>query len=93
VVLLANRGVGASTGIVPDNVTEMARDVLLAVDALGLEEIDLLGFSLGGFVAQELALRRPRLARRIVLAGTAPEGAPIFTAGPTTSTPTHVQMR
>ena len=76
VVLLANRGVGASTGIVPDNVTEMARDVLLAVDALGLEEIDLLGFSLGGFVAQELALRRPRLARRIVLAGTAPEGGP-----------------
>jgi pimeloyl-ACP methyl ester carboxylesterase len=76
VILLANRGVGASTGVVPDNVTDMARDVLLFVDAFGLEQIDLLGFSLGGFVAQELALRRPRLVRRIVLAGTAPQGGP-----------------
>jgi pimeloyl-ACP methyl ester carboxylesterase len=76
VILLANRGVGASTGIVPDNVTDMARDVALFVDALGLEQIDLLGFSLGGFVAQELALLRPRLVRRIVLAGTAPQGGP-----------------
>ena len=54
----------------------MARDVLLFVDALGLEQIDLLGFSLGGFVAQELALMRPRMVRRIVLAGTAPQGGP-----------------
>jgi pimeloyl-ACP methyl ester carboxylesterase len=76
VILLANRGVGASTGVVPDNVADMARDVLLFVDALGLEQIDLLGFSLGGFVAQDLALRRPRLVRRIVLAGTAPQGGP-----------------
>jgi pimeloyl-ACP methyl ester carboxylesterase len=76
VILLANRGVGASTGIVPDNVTDMARDVLLFVDALGLEQIDLLGFSLGGYIAQELALLRPRLLRRIVLAGTAPQGGP-----------------
>jgi pimeloyl-ACP methyl ester carboxylesterase len=51
VILLANRGAGASTGVVPDNVTDTARDVLLFVDALGLEEVDLLGFSLGGFVA------------------------------------------
>jgi pimeloyl-ACP methyl ester carboxylesterase len=76
VILLANRGVGASTGVVPDNVTDMARDVLLFVDALGLEQIDLLGFSLGGYIAQELALLRPRLVRRIVLAGTAPQGGP-----------------
>jgi pimeloyl-ACP methyl ester carboxylesterase len=76
VILLANRGVGASTGVVPDNVTDMTRDVLLFVDALGLKQIDLLGFSLGGFVAQELALMRPRLVRRIVLAGTAPQGGP-----------------
>jgi pimeloyl-ACP methyl ester carboxylesterase len=61
---------------VPDNVTDMARDVLLFVDALGLGQIDLLGFSLGGFIAQELALMRPRLVRRIVLAGTAPQGGP-----------------
>ena len=76
VVLLDNRGVGSSTGAVPDNVGDMARDVLLFVDALGLSEIDVLGFSLGGFVAQELALVRPRLIRRLVLAGTAPRGAP-----------------
>jgi pimeloyl-ACP methyl ester carboxylesterase len=76
VILLANRGVGSSTGTVPDNVTDMARDVLRFVDALWLEQIDLLGFSLGGYIAQELALLRPRLVRRIVLAGTAPQGAP-----------------
>ena len=46
------------------------------VDALGLGLVDLLGFSLGGYVAQEVALVRPRLVRRIVLAGTAPRGAP-----------------
>jgi pimeloyl-ACP methyl ester carboxylesterase len=76
VILLANRGVGASTGVVPDNVADMARDVLLFVDAVGLREVDLLGFSLGGYISQELALLRPRLVRRIVLAGTAPQGAP-----------------
>jgi pimeloyl-ACP methyl ester carboxylesterase len=76
VVLLDNRGVGASTGVVPDNVDDMARDALRFVDALGLEQVDLLGFSLGGMVAQEMALVRPRLIRRIVLAGTAPRGAP-----------------
>ena len=76
VTLLANRGVGASTGVVPDNVTDMTRDVLRFVDALGLKQVDVLGFSLGGYIAQELALVRPRLLRRIVLAGTAPQGAP-----------------
>jgi pimeloyl-ACP methyl ester carboxylesterase len=76
VILLDNRGVGASTGAVPDNVEDMARDVLCFVDTLGLTQVDLLGFSLGGYIAQELALVRPRLVRRLVLAGTAPWGAP-----------------
>jgi pimeloyl-ACP methyl ester carboxylesterase len=76
VILVDNRGVGASSGTVPDNVDDMARDVLRFVDALGLRQVDLLGFSLGGYVAQEVALVRPRLVRRIVLAGTAPRGAP-----------------
>jgi pimeloyl-ACP methyl ester carboxylesterase len=76
VILVDNRGVGGSTGVVPDNVADMARDVLRFVDALGLRQIDLLGFSLGGYVAQDVALVRPRLIRRIVLAGTAPKGAP-----------------
>ena len=76
VILLDNRGVGGSTGVVPENVTTMARDALAFIDALGLEQIDLLGFSLGGHVAQELVLLRPRLVRRLVLAGTAPQGGP-----------------
>jgi len=76
VILLDNRGVGGSTGVVPENVTSMARDALAFIDALGLQQIDLLGFSLGGYVAQELVLLRPRLVRRLVLAGTAPQGGP-----------------
>ncbi len=76
VILLANRGVGSSTGVVPDNVTDMTRDVPHFIDVLALRQVDLLGFSLGGYIAQELALMRPRLVRRIVLAGTAPQGAP-----------------
>jgi pimeloyl-ACP methyl ester carboxylesterase len=76
VILLGNRGVGASTGVVPDNVTDMTRDVLRFIDALELSQVDVLGFSLGGYLAQELALLRPRHVRRIVLAGTAPQGAP-----------------
>src|SRR3954462_15668761 len=76
VILLDNRGVGGSTGVVGEDVTAMARDALAFIDALGLEQIDLLGFSLGGYVAQELMLRRPRLVRRLVLAGTAPQGGP-----------------
>jgi pimeloyl-ACP methyl ester carboxylesterase len=76
VILVDNRGVGGSTGVVPENVTIMARDALAFIDALGLEQIDLLGFSLGGYVAQELVLLRPRLVRRLVLAGTAPQGGP-----------------
>jgi pimeloyl-ACP methyl ester carboxylesterase len=76
VILLDNRGVGGSTGVVPDNVTDMARDALAFIDAIGLKEIDLLGFSLGGYVAQELTLLRLRLVRRLVLAGTASQGGP-----------------
>src|SRR4051794_13353745 len=76
VILVDNRGVGGSTGVVPDNVAVMARDVLRFVDALELRRIDLLGFSLGGYIAQEVVLVRPRLIRRLVLAGTAPRGAP-----------------
>jgi pimeloyl-ACP methyl ester carboxylesterase len=76
VILVDNRGVGGSTGVVPENVTTMGRDALAFIDALGLKQIDLLGFSLGGYVAQELVLLRPRLVRRVVLAGTAPQGGP-----------------
>ncbi len=74
VILLDNAGVGLSSGIVPSTVSEMARDAISFLDALELDEVDLLGYSLGGMVAQELALFRPRAVRRLVLAGTGPRG-------------------
>lgn len=67
-------GVGGSTGRVPGTVAAMARDAEGFVAALGLTEIDLLGFSLGGFIAQQVALDAPDLVRRLVLAGTGPAG-------------------
>src|SRR2546423_4217962 len=76
VILLDNRGVGGSSGVVPDNVTDMARDALAFIDALDLQEVDIFGFSLGGYVAQELTLLRPRLVRRLVLARTTPQCGP-----------------
>ena len=74
VILLDNRGVGLSTGSVPVTVTQMARDAIAFLDALELEQVDLLGYSLGGMVAQEIALLRPRMVRRLILAGTGPRG-------------------
>jgi pimeloyl-ACP methyl ester carboxylesterase len=74
VILVDNAGVGDSSGSVPSSVTQMARDALAFVDALGLRAVDLLGFSIGGMVAQEVVLIRPYLVRRLILAGTAPQG-------------------
>jgi pimeloyl-ACP methyl ester carboxylesterase len=74
VILLDNTGVGLSSGKVPVTVTEMARDAIAFLDTLEIGRVDLLGYSLGGMVAQELALLRPRNVRRIVLAGTGPRG-------------------
>jgi pimeloyl-ACP methyl ester carboxylesterase len=74
VVLFDNAGVGGSTATTPRTVTAMAHHALRFLEALGLREVDMLGFSLGGFVAQELVLIRPRLVRRLVLAGTGPQG-------------------
>ncbi|OII06919.1 alpha/beta fold hydrolase [Curtobacterium sp. MCBA15_008] len=76
VILVDNAGVGGSTGAVPSTVAQMARDLLAFTDALGLRSFDLFGFSLGGFVAQDLALLRPWAVRNLVLAGTGPAGAP-----------------
>jgi pimeloyl-ACP methyl ester carboxylesterase len=74
VILVDNAGVGGSSGIVPSTVAQMARDAIAFIDALGLKAIDLLGFSLGGCVAQEVVLIRPYLVRRLILAGTCPQG-------------------
>ena len=73
-VLVDLRGVGASGGTTPDSVEAMAADAISFIQALGLPAVDLLGFSLGGMVAQEIVQRRPDLVRRIVLAGTSPAG-------------------
>lgn len=74
VILFESAGVGRSTGEVPTTISQMAAHVLAFADALGLSQIDLLGFSLGGMVAQWVALDRPSLVRKMVLVGTAPEG-------------------
>jgi pimeloyl-ACP methyl ester carboxylesterase len=76
VVTFDNVGVGATSGATPSTVEAMAHDAIAFVDAIGLERIDLLGFSIGSFVAQEIALIRPDLVRRLVLASAAPQGAP-----------------
>jgi pimeloyl-ACP methyl ester carboxylesterase len=75
VITFDNVGVGGSTGTTPDTVEAMARDAVSFATALGLGQVDLLGFSIGSFVAQEIALRRPALVRRLVLASSAPQGA------------------
>ena len=75
VITFDNTGVGGTTGRTPNTVAAMADDAIEFVDALGLTKIDLLGFSLGSFVAQEIALHRPDLVGRIVLASSAPQGA------------------
>jgi pimeloyl-ACP methyl ester carboxylesterase len=74
VITFDNRGVGASGGSVPHTVEEMGRDAVAFIRALGLKKVDLLGFSLGGGVAQMVALQAPDLVRRMVLAGTGPRG-------------------
>jgi pimeloyl-ACP methyl ester carboxylesterase len=75
VVTFDNAGVGGSSGETPDTVGQMARDAIAFITALGLGQADILGFSIGSFVAQEMALIRPAIVRRLVLASSAPEGA------------------
>ena len=75
VVTFDNTGVGGSSGQTPDTVRQMARDAIAFITALGLDQADVLGFSIGSFVAQEIALIRPAIIRRLVLASSAPQGA------------------
>jgi len=74
VITFDNRGVGASEGATPDSVEAMARDAVAFIRALGFDQVDLVGFSLGGMVSQVIAQKEPQLVRRIVLAGTGPAG-------------------
>lgn len=74
VITFDNRGVGASGGSTPDTIEAMARDAVSFIEALGLEQVDLFGFSMGGFVAQVIAQQQPQLVRKIILTGTGPAG-------------------
>ena len=75
VITFDNRGVAASSGTTPNTINQMALDAIDFIDALDLEAVDLLGFSIGSFVAQEIALIRPGIVRKVVLASSAPQGA------------------
>ncbi len=74
VILFNNAGISSTSGEVSASVEEMARNAAAFIKALGLAKVDVLGFSLGGFVAQELTLSEPKLVRRLVLVGTGPRG-------------------
>ena len=74
VIAFDNRGVGASTGTVPDTVESMADDAYSFITALGFDTVDIFSFSLGGMVAQALVIKHPELVRKLILTGTGPAG-------------------
>jgi pimeloyl-ACP methyl ester carboxylesterase len=74
VIVFDNRGVGASSGSTPTTIEEMARDAVTFIRALGFDQVDLFGFSMGGMIAQVIAQEEPRLVRRMIIAGTGPAG-------------------
>ncbi len=76
IVVFDSAGVGRSEGLVPDDIAGMARIVASLASALGYDQIDVLGWSMGGAVAQLLALQNPSLVRRLILAATGPGGVP-----------------
>ncbi|MDM0066863.1 alpha/beta hydrolase [Variovorax sp. J31P207] len=76
VVVLDNRGVGASTGTPANTIEQMADDAIAFIKAKGFKQVDLFGFSMGGMISQEVALKEPELVRKLILAGTGPAGGP-----------------
>jgi pimeloyl-ACP methyl ester carboxylesterase len=74
VITFDNRGVGASSGATPTTIEEMASDAVTFIRALGLDQVDLLGFSMGGMIAQVIAQQHPQLVRKMIIAGTGPAG-------------------
>jgi pimeloyl-ACP methyl ester carboxylesterase len=74
VITFDNRGVGASSGSTPTTIEQMASDTVTFIRALGLDRVDLFGFSLGGMIAQVIAQEHPRLVRKLIIAGTGPAG-------------------
>ena len=80
VILFNNAGVSSSSGEVPTTVQVMGADAVAFITALGLPKVDVLGFSIGGFIAQEIVLQAPDLVRRLVLVGTGPRSGEGFAA-------------
>lgn len=74
VIVFDNRGIGASSGSAPKTIEAMADDATTFIKALGYEQVDLFGFSMGGMVSQEIVLKHPQLVRKLILAGTGPAG-------------------
>jgi pimeloyl-ACP methyl ester carboxylesterase len=74
VITFDNRGVGASTGKTPDTIEAMAKDAVTFIRALGFDQVDLHGFSMGGMIAQVIAQEEPQLVRKLILTGTGPAG-------------------
>ncbi|TDN61989.1 alpha/beta hydrolase [Paraburkholderia sp. BL10I2N1] len=72
VILFNNAGISSSSGTVPESIEEMAANAAAFIEALGLKQVDVLGFSMGGLIAQELAIAKPQLVRRVILVGTGP---------------------
>lgn len=70
IICFDNRGVGSTRGNTPQTISEMAKDATTFIKALGFEKVDIFGFSLGGFIAQEILLKEPQLVRKAILAGT-----------------------
>src|SRR5215207_2026413 len=74
VITFDNRGVGASSGAPATSIEQMATDATTFIKAMGFEQVDLFGFSMGGMIAQEIALMEPQLVRKMIIAGTGPAG-------------------
>ncbi|WP_276500194.1 alpha/beta fold hydrolase [Terrimonas pollutisoli] len=74
IIAFDNRGVGATKGKTPKTIAEMATDARAFIHALGYEKVDLVGFSLGGFISQEILLQEPQLVRKAILTGSGPAG-------------------
>src|SRR5437762_14199467 len=72
VIAFDNRGVGASSGTPATSIEQMARDAITFIKAKGFKQVDLFGFSMGGMIAQEIALMEPQLLRKMIIAGNRP---------------------
>jgi pimeloyl-ACP methyl ester carboxylesterase len=75
VIIFDIQGVGSSSGLTPDNIPDMTKGVVAFINALGYSKVNLLGFSMGSFISQQIALTNPDLVNKIILTGTGPKGA------------------